>query len=250
MTYTVSTWIIAALMSVSGQSGPNQMLPGRPADKRDRTFEFLFNMSPTQRAHSKMHGFLYAFERPLETLTSLEVESSVINSMTAPVIPTATALLSDMACRADGVFIGQVLNAETFPIIDGTFLFTDYKVRITEVLKVPEGAPISSGRETVVSRLGGSLTIDNTVVKTEARWLPPLQVSSTYLFFVKFSSETSDFVSGPTSDTGHVARLQENKWMFLSDAVSSNGNLATVGIDRSLVTRALIQNCKSMSSQR
>ena len=125
MTHTVSTWIIAALMSASAQTSPSQTPTSRPAAKSDRTFEFLFKMSPTQRAHSKMHGFLYAFERPLDTLISLEIESSVFNSMTAPVIPTATALLSDMACRADGVLIGQVVNAETFPIIDGTFLFTD-----------------------------------------------------------------------------------------------------------------------------
>lgn len=86
-----------------------------------------------------------------------------------------------------GGFVGQVVDVTTLPTENGRFLFSDYRVQITEVHRQPLASPLlKEGATVVVTRPGGEFTVDDVVVTASIRSFPPLTVGTTYSFLSTF----------------------------------------------------------------
>jgi len=176
------------------------------AQLADRTTPLLQKMDETQRAHSRLYDHLTDSDKPFRSRVRLldrnedaiEVGDGIFDIGEEP--RTLSEVVRDLSCGAGAVFIGTIQGAASFPIADGTFLFTDYTVVIQDVLRYGSAPSLRPGLGTVVTRLGGRVEIDGATRRAITGNLPLLQVGRQYLFFVKHLPVTRDFEANlPTS---------------------------------------------------
>ena len=91
------------------------------------------------------------------------------------------------------MFSGEVVDVATFPTESGRSLFSDYQVRTTDVYRAAPSVPLKIGAEVVVTRPGGKLIVDGTVVEASIKAFRPLRVGATYMFFVEFLPQSQAF---------------------------------------------------------
>ena len=165
----------------------------------DRTTPLLQKMDATQQAHSRLYDHLRDDEKPFRSRVrfldrdedAVETSDDIFDAGAEP--RAFSDVVRDLACGAGAVFTGTVLGAASFPIADGTFLFTDYTVVMQDVLRPGHVTALQSGQRTIVTRLGGRVEIDGRTRRAIAVDLPLLQEGRQYLFFVKYLPATRDF---------------------------------------------------------
>jgi hypothetical protein len=163
-------------------------------------------MDATQRAHSRLYDNLSDNEKPFKSRVrlldrnedALEESDSFFDTGEEP--RALHDAVRDLTCRAGAVFTGTVQSAVSFPISDGTFLFTDYTVIVQDVLRQGTAPYLRPGRGTVVTRLGGRVDVDGATRRAIIGDLPLLEEGRQYLFFAKYLPATLDFEANqPTS---------------------------------------------------
>ena len=175
---------------------------------KDRTTALLKALSPADAYHSTLFDGLGQFQKPLDTLSSVDAVDDLAR---LPAAPRATRdVIRQAACETDTVFAGVVTEAKSYPTRDGLFLWTSYRVRVAKSLRSHTGATPPSGVVTVV-RAGGSLTLDGTTVEARSNAWPPLAVGTEYYLFTSFLDRTRAYKSSNRSGTyqvdGSSARL-------------------------------------------
>ena len=81
-------------------------------------------------------------------------------------------IATELRCAADHVFVGTVEGARSLPIADGTFLFTQYTVMVTEgIVPGPIGG-IRPGTRVTVLRPGGSMRVEEYTITAFQRRAP------------------------------------------------------------------------------
>jgi hypothetical protein len=177
---TVTAHLIAARQSARG--------------REDRTTPLLTQMNERQRAHSRAHGPFKTTTRPLDELLSVHIigEPTPSPDVASPDVEFET--LENAKCETDAAVVGIIENAQSFPTEDGTFLFTDYVVRLNDVLRAGGEQPLSRDGSIVLTRAGGTISIAGKRVSAYANDLPPLYVGATYLLFVRHLPATKDFI--------------------------------------------------------
>ena len=109
-------------------------------------------------------------------------------------------VLSELTNESDAVIKGMVISKTSQITEDDGFIFTDYDVLVTEVLRDNPVASIESGKSITVTRPGGKVTKDGIVVKAIDRKFLPLSPNTQVLLFLKFIPETGAYK--PTRATG------------------------------------------------
>ncbi len=103
--------------------------------------------------------------------------------------------LNEVSCKADAVLIGTVTSKTSQLIEDGTFTFTDYEVRVEEVLKNNSTSPISSANTITVTRSGGAVKLNGHTIRAIDYRNESLAPGSRYLLFLQFIPETGAYQS-------------------------------------------------------
>jgi len=91
------------------------------------------------------------------------------------------------------VFLGEVLSVEVFPTENGAFLFSDYQVRPTQVIRATKGSKFVKGANVSVSRPGGQITVDGRQFSATHNVYPPLRIGATYLFFTEYLPKSRSY---------------------------------------------------------
>jgi hypothetical protein len=161
----------------------------------DRTTALLARMTPMQRAHSKLFDRYKSGTRLLDKGVSIsDTGHRGFQDPDAPQ-PTWESSVTDVACASDIVFGATVMHAVSNPIDDGTFIFTDYTVRIEDVI-YRKRTSNNSGENVVVTRPGGEIAIGaGAPVSATTAEFPLLVVGQRYVFFVKRVVSTGAFQS-------------------------------------------------------
>ncbi|HUF48988.1 MAG TPA: hypothetical protein VMM93_14315 [Vicinamibacterales bacterium] len=132
-------------------------------------------------------------------------------------------IATELRCAADHVFIGTVEASRSLPIADGTFLFTEYTVMVTEDI-VPgpglvEGPP--QGARVTVLRPGGSIQVGEHTVTAYISDVPTLVTGASYLFFEKRVGATGAYRSahhlGTFSVSNETVKSLESLRVFEGD---------------------------------
>jgi len=175
---------------------------------RDRTTALVKALSPADAYHATLFDGLGQFQKPLDTLSSVDAVDDLARLPAAP--RAASDVIKLAACETDSVFAGVVTEAKSYPTRDGLFLWTSYRVRVAKSLRPRTGGTPPSGVVTVV-RAGGSLTLEGTTVEARSNAWPPLAVGTQYYLFTSFLDRTSAYKSSNRSGTyqvdGSSARL-------------------------------------------
>lgn len=165
-------------------------------------------MTPIQREHSKLHGKHPGWPRVLDGELSVATSAkdghfSMPDGNDVPKTPEPSAqrVLEDLTCESDAVFVATVSSSVSNPIDDGTYLFTDYNVLVTEPIRFTKGN-IGRNSTVVITRSGGRIVLPNgRTVETVDPSFPLLQVNKRYLLFTKFVPSTKAYRSAIETGT-------------------------------------------------
>jgi hypothetical protein len=118
--------------------------------------------------------------------------------------------IKGLTCESDAVVIGTVKTKISQPTADGTLLFTDYGLSVEEVIKQNSSAPIEAGSEVIVTRIGGTILLNNRVIRVIDDAARPLEVQGRYLLFLRFIPATGAYKAASKSlnDIAHGGGFQ------------------------------------------
>ncbi|HEX5216325.1 MAG TPA: hypothetical protein VFV98_12745 [Vicinamibacterales bacterium] len=203
---------------------------GRPKPV-DRTTAIQARMTPAQRANGRAHAkslTLFRMTRLLDQLTSAGMHyDSVIEEATA----SAATLLGQAACRSSIAVRGRVLSEQSFPIEDGTFLFTDYDVAVLAVYRAPSA--LSSVAKITVTQPGGAMIIEGVTVRASINVYPPLSVGAEYVILGPLVDG-----SGAVVNEQFLTRQGEN-FVFTNFRPATDVNVERTGLGADVVEKIL-----------
>lgn len=200
----VRPFVFALLVAVCtiawGQSPPNQTIPEGPQKASlhsGPTIVGEFQRNEVESAQDQVHRqmreekFARLRTKPLsdpgklvdgksETTGLLIVDYVIVGSKDPKGLP---------ASDAAAVVIATVLSGKCYITSDHTYVYTDYKIRIDEVVKQDPKTILTMGDQVVASRSGGAIHFPSghvTHVLTSGHGLPV--VGSQYVFFLSKSN--------------------------------------------------------------
>jgi hypothetical protein len=109
---------------------------------------------------------------------------------------------------SDAVVVGEILNAEAYVSADKFSLFSEFKVRLTEVLKTDTCAAFAEGMAITVEREGGRVKYPNGKILhyiIDGQRMP--RVGARYLLFLKHDGEEHSIITGYELQAGRVRAL-------------------------------------------
>lgn len=103
--------------------------------------------------------------------------------------------LESLARRVDAIVIASVKDKTSMFNEGETFIFTEHKVRVEEVIKNNSSAPIDPGSEITIMRAGGKVLVDGRTITAIESTLKPIRVGTTYVLFLKWIPTTGAYQS-------------------------------------------------------
>ncbi|MBA3242265.1 MAG: hypothetical protein H0T60_13635 [Acidobacteria bacterium] len=142
-------------------------------------------------------------------------------------------LLSETACGADAIIVGKVVSKDSQLTDNEEFIFTDYQIQVEDTLNNSSGIQVNPGDEITVTRPGGTIKLNNRIVKAVDKTLQPLSVGGHYVIFLQAVPETNSFkaVSNVGSfrlRNGKVAKFTEEPFAALFEEESANTLLTEI----------------------
>lgn len=153
----------------------------------------LGTLSERQRIHSKLYDDFSRHQGAMisELVTPYQNQGIVYGMYTNVNTPRLSAknetpdnYFAALASQSDLVIRGEVTNRISQITEDGKFLFTDYDIRIEEVLKSDSNTLLSPGKTITVTFPGGKVLIGDVIVKTGGNGIPSvLEITNKVLIF-------------------------------------------------------------------
>lgn len=103
--------------------------------------------------------------------------------------------LESLARRVDAIVVASVKDKTSMFNEGETFVFTEHKVRVEEVIKNNSSAPVDPGSEITIMRAGGRVLVDGRTVVAIESSVKPIRVGTTYLLFLKWVPTTGAYQS-------------------------------------------------------
>lgn len=179
-------------------------------------------MTEKQKKHSKLfkrYGVLTRGKK-LKDSPSESGAVNVVAEVGDRLLPASFDLstyLHNNACKADAIIVGTVNSKASQLVEDGTFTFTDYEVRVEEVLKNNLASPISADNQITVARAGGAVSLHGRTIRAFDQSERPLGTNGRFLLFLKYIPETGAY-QPYISDIGDASfQLRGDKILQVSD---------------------------------
>ncbi len=125
--------------------------------------------------------------------------------------PTFSERITKLTCEADAVVVGEVSSKSSQLTEDQDFIFTDYELKVEEVIKNNASDQMTPRGEITVTGPGGKIQINNRIVEAIDLSFPPLIVGERYLLFLK-STSIAD---------GYKAVNKESRFHLTDDGVET-----------------------------
>lgn len=196
---------VGARVSVARFQGDTSKAEARQAELADASQIRVGEMTPKLQFHSRRFPD-YARICARQTLLSAMNKSPGEDIRRTHTIglhsdeepQSAQDVLRELLSQSDTVLRGRVVGKQSQLTEDLCWVFTDYEIRIDEVLKNNLAAPVDAGGIVTVTKPGGSVIIDSTLVVTlDEAVLPLPRGKSEVLLFLKYIPETESYESVP-----------------------------------------------------
>lgn len=154
-------------------------------------------MTEKQREHSKLYPpsprgkKMSDYPKGIEIVIGLPMPEEPTSSRK----PSSFEFIEKMACDADAVVLGVIGSKSSQLTETGDFIFTDYEMRVEEVLKNNPGASIQSSDTITVTRPGGAVSLNGQIYRVKDKSFRNLQPGKTYLLFLDFIPTTGAYKS-------------------------------------------------------
>ena len=168
-------------------------------------------LSEKQRTHSKLYSN-YRQERGGRTISGLAAQAKGKSKIAKTIAfvghrevltepETPEVYFGELAQASDAVIRGRIAKKVSQITEDDSFVFTDYDVVITEVIKNNVAAPVYTSATITVTRPGGRVLLDGIIIEAEDRSFEQLSVNNhDVVLFLLYIPETGAYKA--TRDTG------------------------------------------------
>jgi hypothetical protein len=223
-----------------GNSSPQSPQAATRKPGVDRTTPALQQMTERQRAIAHaLRGYSPSKTRLLDDQASVDISDEEYFGDPNKRPQSLADFLHQQKCSTDSTFLGTVSAAQSFPTEDGTFLFTEYQVQVTEPIRIPPAA--SDLNVITMIRSGGQMLVEGVSVAATVASTPHLEVGRTYLFFASYNPNLDVFETHGARSTLLVTDtlLQSLRSLTLGDADLKKGaaKVKTLDILRAVVCR-------------
>lgn len=127
---------------------------------------------------------------------------------------TASALLQKRVCDLSAAVVGTLVNETAQFNEDKDFVFTDYDVKIEEVVKDNSQRPIQAGGNITITRDGGTLQLDGRTFKAELADFKAFGKGQRFLLLLRYLPATDSYIAF----AGGSFQLRENRVVPYLDA--------------------------------
>lgn len=104
--------------------------------------------------------------------------------------------LTSMTRGSDLVIVGKVGVGTTHPYADQSFLYTDWKMTVEQIVKNNSKAPVESGQMITVTRPGGVLHVDGRLVVADCANFIMWGTGHEYLLYLHYLPKTGAYSIG------------------------------------------------------
>lgn len=207
-------------------------------------------MTDKQKKHSRLFkGFGdVARGRKLRDLVAQSGDVNIVQDVGDVIVPRSFNLdeyLRNLTCKADAVVIATVRSKSSNLIEEGTFVFTDYKLTVIEILKNNAATPIESSGLITFTSPGGAVELNGHTIRAVDYRNEPLQAGVNYLLYLKFIPETNSFKPFSDSINGDAFQLKDGTVIQASEKPLPFGTRRTGNVNTFMgsVRAALNQVC-------
>jgi hypothetical protein len=166
-------------------------------------------LTEQQRVHSKLAIYaryeialtgLKGGKKISEAVTNLKgkvYELCISPGLTElPSAETPSSFFGELASKSDSVIRGMTRRKVSQITDNDSFVFTDYYVVVTEVLKDDSAAPLHPQEVIVVTRPGGKVLVEGAVIRATDEGIPPLPLGDhDLLLFLRRVPETGAYTA-------------------------------------------------------
>lgn len=179
--------------------------------KKDKDYSKEYKKLYSDQNQKIGEAIKYAKQRNAKEVTAKSLGIPLIPTVGMPL--TSTEVLRNLSCKADAVVLGSVKGKAAHLTEDETWIYTEYEFLVDEVVKNNNDSPIESNSSIEITRPGGVIKLDNTVVRVNDRMYDQLKKNKTYLLFLKYLPSTQGYL---VSDAKGDFILQGNRLQSLS----------------------------------
>jgi len=161
-------------------------------------------LTEKQRVHSKLYSYYRELRGTMDSISELAAHNkgkcrTVQTQVFTPLGPLPKPdnpehYFGQLARESDAIVRGKATRKSSQITEDDTFIFTDYDLQVSEVLKDNPTAPLSQGITITVTRPGGKVLIDGMIAKANDDSYAPLPLNGNeVLLFLKFIPESGAY---------------------------------------------------------
>jgi hypothetical protein len=144
------------------------------------------------KAHAKLYAHYQDGRSLRATHTSRIIEPGIV--IETPSSPET--FVQQRLCSADAVLLGDIEAAEGAFSEDESFIYTDYSLRVVEVIGTPRAGVLKSGDSIQVTRPGGTVLVDGVPHSVTVGDAPALRLGGRYLMALMYLPDTDSYRSG------------------------------------------------------
>jgi hypothetical protein len=195
------TVIALALFTIAGATSmamfQGQRQSGESKIKEPATIVQDGEMTERQKQHAKLfkHSGPKLRDIAARQTGDIEVEEGEGLMMVLPQPGSQRPLFQSAVCNADAVVIGTIGDKSSQLTADETFVFTDYRITVEEVIKNNAAAPIQVAGPLTATRDGGVIELNNRVFRARREDFDPPLVGQRYLLFLRFIPATGAYLT-------------------------------------------------------
>lgn len=162
-------------------------------------------LTERQRLHSRLYPYRATTNKTISDLLAhaggrilgieLSGQSQVLTESETP-----ENYFGELVRASDAVINGRVTKKLSQITEDDAFLFTDYDVVLTEVVKDNSAKPLTVGATIIVTRPGGKVVVNGIIVRAHDSGFEPLELNRPLLLFLRYIPESGAYRA--TRDTG------------------------------------------------
>jgi len=210
--------------------GKTNQQEGHRSRTQDKIKEYLGKPTPIQEGvmteKQKWHSKLFKrFElttngKKLHDMVAEGHEIFLVKTVPDGMVKSGFDLkryLTGLTCKSSAVFLATVTSKSSQLLDEGTFTFTDYEIKIDEILKDNSAAPIRTDASAIYTAPGGAVELNGIVINAIDYRSEPLQVGGQYLFYTTYVQETGSYkglgvVDGDTFQIKNGVVSQASEW--------------------------------------
>ena len=118
----------------------------------------------------------------------------VLIDLTSVSDQTKAEVLRDLSCKADAIVLGSPKSKASHLTEDETYIYTEYEFSVQNVIKDNSASPIKVNSSIQVTRPGGLIKLNDTVVKLDDDSYAPLQINKQYLLFLRYVPRAKGYI--------------------------------------------------------